>query len=624
MTEEIHETPSSSPNFQTHLAAQFADLIPEAVADGKIDVFKLQELLDTDASDVSERFGLFWPGKKRAQKIAQLPSTATLVPDPDRSIDWDTTKNVFVEGDNLEVLKLLQKHYHAKIKLIYIDPPYNTGKDFIYPDNFKEGLESYLEWTKQINEEGKKVSTNSETEGRYHSNWLNMMYPRLKLARNLLTHDGLIMVSIGDSEVHNLKQLMLEIFGEQNYEGHIHWRRRHNQPNDATKLIGLVAEHILVFARNSRDLKSSGVGKLELSGKFTNPDDDPRGPWNSKPWKIGSNQSGSRYQIVTPSGQVLDGEWMGERATFDALLAGGRIYFPRGGDGVPRKKIFQSERLEEGQSATNWFTHELFGSNQEGTAELEKLFGGAKALFDNPKPTKLIKNLIRLANVGEGDVVLDFFAGSGSTAHATLDLNAEDQVNRRFIQVQLPEPTDENKNAYLAGYKTISELTIARIKAAAKAIQHRLEEAVPSHEPRADLGFRVYRLAETGFSKWGASSDINLTRLEQHMFDLRGSSKDNVTPDDLLAEILLKQGYSLTETIETVKIGELEVRSIGDGLLIAYLDEHVKPSLESLHEILNVEPAKLIILEDSLQGDDQLKTNLAQLCRSKGIELWTA
>ncbi|WP_258863135.1 site-specific DNA-methyltransferase [Corynebacterium renale] len=431
--EMINEVPSSSPEFRTELAEKLANLAPEAVADGKIDVEKLKELLEGDASDTSERFGLFWPGKKRAMRAAHTPTTATLKPDKANSKVWDTTKNVFIEGDNLEVLKILQKHYHGKIKMIYIDPPYNTGKDFVYPDNYKEGLETYLEWSKQVNEEGQKLSSNAESEGRYHSNWLNMMYPRLKLARNLLTIDGLIFISISDHEYAHLKKMLDEVFGEINFEGSIHWRRRHNQPNDKTKLIGLVAEHILVYARNSTSLKAIGVGKLPLTGKFTNPDNDPRGPWNSKPWKVGSGQGGSTYSITTPTGHTYTETWMGEKATFDRLLNDGRIIFTKSGEGLPRKKQFKSERLAEGQAASNWFSHEQFGSNQEGSTELENLFDGTKSVFDNPKPTKLIKNLVMLGNLKDEDLILDFFAGSGTTADAVMRLNAEDGGNENLF-----------------------------------------------------------------------------------------------------------------------------------------------------------------------------------------------
>src|SRR5690554_4158995 len=261
MSDDINETPSTTPNFQTELAARLADLIPEAIADGKVDVVKLQELLSTDAADPTERFGLFWPGKKRALRAAQEPTTATLKPDFENSKDWDATKNVFIEGDNLEVLKILQKHYHAKVKMIYIDPPYNTGKDFVYPDNFKEGLDTYLEWTHQVNEEGKKLSTNAETEGRYHSNWLNMMYPRLKLARNLLTEDGVILISIDDHEQENLKRLCNEVFGEANVEVLV-WNKEAEGSSGTLKAVRTfrrVHEYVIACHRNLAEAQWSKV-----------------------------------------------------------------------------------------------------------------------------------------------------------------------------------------------------------------------------------------------------------------------------------------------------------------------------------------------------------------------------
>src|SRR5690554_7736816 len=261
MTDEIYETPSTTPNFRTELAAQLAELVPEAIADGKVDVEKLKELLDDDVADGSERFGLFWPGKKRAMRAAQEPTTATLKPDFENSKGWDTTKNVFIEGDNLEVLKTLQKHYHAKVKLIYIDPPYNTGKDFVYPDNFKEGLDTYLEWTRQVNEEGKKVSTNADTEGRYHSNWLNMMYPRLKLARNLLTEDGVIFVSISDNEFAQLYRMMTELFGEDNFIETFVWQSIF-RPSNMSRRVRRNAEYIVCFARASANI-ADFVERLE-------------------------------------------------------------------------------------------------------------------------------------------------------------------------------------------------------------------------------------------------------------------------------------------------------------------------------------------------------------------------
>lgn len=629
--EPMNAVPSSSPELLTQLAQQLAELVPEAFSDGRIDVAKLGELLGEDASDAAERFGLFWPGKKRAMRAAQQPTTATLRPDKANSKEWDTTENVFIEGDNLEVLKVLQKHYHGKIKMIYIDPPYNTGHDFVYPDNFKEGIGTYLDWSKQVNEEGKKLSSNSESEGRFHSNWLNMMYPRLKLARNLLSQDGVIFVSISDDEYSHLKKCLDEIFGELNFEGSIHWRRRHNQPNDPTKLIGLVAEHILVYARNSAHLKRAGVGKLPLTGKFTNPDNDPRGPWNSKPWKVGAGQGGSSYTIVSPTGVEFNEVWMGEKATFERLLADNRIVFTKGGDGLPRKKQFQSEREESGQSATNWFPHELFGSNQEGSAEVAELFG-VKSIFSNPKPTKLLQNLVRLGNLNDGDIALDFFAGSGSLAHAVMQLNAEDGVRRRTIQVQLPEPTPENSAARKVGFEDIASISRERIRRAGDKVAAEYAEVIAQREVPLDTGFRSYVLSDTNFVKWQTAADTDVTTLEQHLLDLRGSVDDDATVDDILAEILIKQGLSLTEKIRDCDIAgagyKAVVRSDGAGgeevAVLAYLDEHVTPTLAQLRDAVAMKPVQFIILEDAFQGDDELKTNLVQMCRTAGVDLWTA
>lgn len=511
--------------------------------------------------------------------------------------------------------------------MIYIDPPYNTGKDFIYPDNYQEGLDTYLEWTQQVNEEGKKLSTNSESEGRYHSNWLNMMYPRLKLARNLLSDDGVLFVSISDDEYGSLRKCLDEIFGEKNFEGSIHWRRRHNQPNDPTKLIGIVAEHILVYSRNSHDLKKAGVGKLPLTGKFSNPDQDPRGPWNSKPWKVGTGQGGSKYPIESPTGRVFEETWMGEEGTFLKHLEDGRIIFPRNGDGLPRKKQYQSERALDGQSASNWFPSEIFGSNQNGTSEVENLFG-KKRLFDNPKPTKLLENLLRLGNLKCNDIVLDFFSGASSTAHAVMQLNAEDGGNRRHIQVQLPEPTPEKSEARKAGYATIAELSRERIRRAGEKIKQDFAEEIAKRDTPLDVGFRAYKLSDTNFTKWQMPSDTPVTELEQHLLDLRESADDDATADDLLTELLLKQGYSLTESIGSASIAGLELKTVldleGDVGVLAYLNEHIKPTLDQLREVTAARPIRLVILEDCFHGDDELKTNLVQMCKTHGIELWTA
>ncbi|EAU56101.1 site-specific DNA-methyltransferase [Mariprofundus ferrooxydans] len=365
-------------NIET-LKSLFPELITEGPEGLSVNVDVLKALVgDQTVTDCDEKYGLNWFGKRRARQLALTPSTGTLRPAPEESENWDTTQNLFIEGDNLEVLKLLQKSYAGKVKLIYIDPPYNTGKDFVYKDDFRDNIKNYKKLTGQVDEAGSPLTTNTEASGRFHTDWLNMMYPRLKLARNLLREDGLIFISIDDAEVSNLKSILNEIYGEENFEGHIHWRRRHNQPNDKNKMLALVAEHILCYAKNKEAYKAAGVGKVEVTGNFSNPDNDPRGEWASKPWKVGSGQSGSRYKITTPTGKVYDEEWMGDEGTFQKLLKDNRIIFPNGGNGAPRKKYFRMEREAEGQCATNWWPHDRFGHNQAATSLVETLFGEKK------------------------------------------------------------------------------------------------------------------------------------------------------------------------------------------------------------------------------------------------------
>jgi len=624
MTDEINETPSTTPNFQTEYAAKLAELFPEAIADGKVDVEKIKELLNGDAADESERFGLFWPGKKRALRAAQEPTTATLKPDLENSKDWDTTKNIFIEGDNLEVLKVLQKHYHAKIKMIYIDPPYNTGKDFVYPDNYKEGLENYLEWTRQVNEEGKKVSTNAETEGRYHSNWLNMMYPRLKLARNLLTDDGVIFISIDDNEVDNLKKICNEVFGENNFIAQLIWERAYAPKNDA-KYVSNSHDYVLIYARN---IQFFSIGRLdrteEANARYSNPDNDPRGDWKPSDLSVKTYTAANDYPITLPSGRVVEPPaarcWRLSEKAFSERLQDNRIWFGADGNSVPSIKRFLSELKFDGMAPTSILFYKDVGHSQEGAKEVVSLFDG-EGSFDGPKPTRLLRRLLKLANTKDDSIILDFFAGSSSTAHALMQQNAEDNGKRKFIMVQLPEPTPENSEAQKSGFKTIADISRKRIKLAGEKIK----ADNPLTTTDLDTGFRAYKLTDTNFAKWRVSSDVESDALQQHLLELReSSSADEATSDDLLTEILLKQGYSLTEQITPRNIAGLDVRAVGDGLVLAYLDEHTKPTLEQLRAIVDEEPQKIIILEDAFQGDDELKTNLAQLAKSKGVELWTA
>ena len=614
MSEEIHETPSTTPNFRTELASQLAELVPEAIADGKVDVEKLKELLDGDAADTSERFGLFWPGKKRALRAAQEPTTATLRPDFENSKDWDTTKNVFIEGDNLEVLKILQKHYHAKIKLIYIDPPYNTGNDFVYPDNYKEGLGSYLEWSRQVNEEGKKLSTNADTDGRYHSNWLNMMYPRLKLARNLLKEDGLVFLSVDDAELRNLWAICCEVFGESNSLACFP-RRTKTGGGSASSHFAIEHDYVVVFAKNKSHLGPIfAPHDAEYAKRYAESDEIGRYFWDTMER---SSTATKPYLITAPDGAQLSGKWFRSEDRFKRDLEDGEVRFlekPDGGWSVQFK-----QRMAEGKKIRSLLVEKDFRATPKELGEL-----GLEGVFSFPKPVYLIKHLLTGTTTRE-DIILDFFAGSGTTAHAVMALNAEDAGSRRAISVQLPEPTPEGSVARNAGFATISKIARARIDRAGDRITESLADELALREEPLDIGYRTYQLSDTNFSKWKVSSDVDRTELEQHLFDLReSSSADDASADDLLTEILLKQGYSLTERIAPVDVAGLNLRSVGDGIVLAYLNEHVKPTLEQLRAVVDEDPARLIVLEDAFQGDDQLKTNLAQLCKSRGIELWTA
>lgn len=674
MSDDIQETPGATPNFRTELAAQLAELVPEAIADGKIDVTKLKELLAEDTADDTERFGLFWPGKKRALRAAQEPTSATLRPDKANSKDWDTTQNVFIEGDNLEVLKILQKHYHNKIKLIYIDPPYNTGKDFVYPDNFKEGLDTYLEWTRQVNEEGKKVSTNSESEGRYHSNWLNMMYPRLKLARNLLTDDGVIFISIDDNEFDNLRKICNEVFGENNF---ITTFAVENNPkgrkNNAFVAVGF--EYCLVFARrkesiyqrlSAEDRKKFFTGIPTGDGDARRTLTDEYGSFKQSKRQVSGNNKSNALASASKQDRCFtiyfkkDGEtesmvlldeyerssdtWflslegknllasgytryvctnnvtgkpsipLYSKETLTKLFENHGLYFKEDGT------IYEKERTDD-QQITSFLPNKRFGLDlmtESATSKMESLFG-IKGVFTNSKSVDFIKTLVRL--IPDTDfTVVDLFAGSATTAHAVMQQNVEDGGTRRFIAMQLPEPVPEESEASKANFPTIADIARERIRLSIKSIV----EVNGLLGSDIDTGFRSFKLGDSNFSKWRASSGDDLNSLEQRLLSLRESASDEATSDDLLTEILLKQGYSLTEKISESQIAGLDVRIVGDNLVIAYLTEAVKPTLDQVRAIVDQAPARIIMLEDAFRGDDELKTNLAQLCRSKGIELWTA
>ena len=660
MNEDIHETPSSSPNFRTELAAQLAELVPEAIADGKVDVAKLQELLDGDAAEGNERFGLFWPGKKRALRVAQEPTTATLKPDFENSKDWDTTQNVFIEGDNLEVLKILQRHYHGKIKMIYIDPPYNTGKDFVYKDSFEDNITTYLNWTKQVGDDGKKLSSNSESEGRYHSNWLNMMYPRLKLARNLLTDDGVIFISIDHNEEPHLRKLADEVFGETNFLNDLTWVGNLTGRQISGRGAARTFERVLAYARNAEHVTEFLVdiefAKSKMPDAYKGFKKDVRSDefgdyavgdtlWNHNRIFNEVSRPNLVFSIFfnPESNDIKSGD-------IGAVVPGYIEILPHAnGDGRHKYHAWRWSREKVDREKQDLLVlpmkkggYEVYtkirGFNQtvmkdlitnisNGLKETTQLFDGKK-LFDYPKSIDLIRLLIASVTK-DNDTLLDFFAGSGTTGHATMVQNAADGHNRKWVQVQLPEPTPEDSAARHEGYSTISALSRRRLELAGDSVITAKANLLEVNSKPLDLGFRAYTLADTNFSKWRVPSDIGTDELEQQLLGLRDSADDDATPDDLFTEILLKQGFSLTEQVKPIKMGGLDMRAVlqtdGDLAVLAYLDEHKKPSLDQLRAMVDSIPGgKIIVLEDAFHGDDELKTNLAQLCKSNGIELWTA
>lgn len=620
---------------------KIATLFPNCVtesrgADGRlrhsIDFDKLRQELSSDIVEGNEeRYEFTWPGKKRAIWLASSPIQATLRPFRGESVDFDNTRNLYIEGDNLDVLKCLKETYLGKVKMIYIDPPYNTGSDFIYKDNFSTSTSNYLANSGQFDNQGNRLVVNPETLGKYHTNWLNMIYPRLKVAKELLSPDGVIFISIADQEVGNLKEICTEIFNENNFLGHIHWRRRHNQPNDRTKMLGLVAEHILAYAKDKEALKKAGVGKIELTANFSNPDNDPRGPWASKPWKVGSDQSGSRYIIKGPDGTIYDEEWMGEESTFNELCKDNRIYFTKDGKGLPRKKYFKYERKEEGQCATNWWTCEQFGHNQGANDCLTDLFG-IKNIFSNPKPIELMKGLLQVANVKDSDIVLDFFSGSSSLAHAVIKMNCEDDSHIRFIMVQVDENLDESLKSADSKTKkkleqaiqfldsihkphTIPEIAKERIRRAAHKIMQENKDK-PGID-KLDTGFRVLKLDSTNMQ------EVYYTPSEVRQEDLF-SQMDNVKPDrsseDLLIQVMLDLGATLDSKIEHEIIGSKEIYNVADGYILACFDKNVTD--EVVTAIAKRQP-QYAVLRDASLNDDSTVTNFEQIFKTYSPETTT-
>ncbi|HEY4559105.1 MAG TPA: site-specific DNA-methyltransferase, partial [Enteractinococcus sp.] len=511
MFEKNKEVPATTPNFTTEAANKLAELFPEIVADGKINLDTLKSLLDVDVEDARERFGLAWPGKRDAIRAAQTPTTATLMPDKENSVDWETTQNVFIEGDNLEVLKVLQKHYYGQIKMIYIDPPYNTGNDFVYSDNYADSIGAYLELTGQT-DEGGKLSSNSESAGRFHTNWLNMMYPRLKLAKNLLREDGVLALSIDDDEMPRVRLLLEEIFGENNFYANICWQKKYSPANDAKRFSDM-HDFVLIVSRSDKFTRGLFPRTEENNKPYKHDDDDGRGRYRTGDLSVRTYSAANDFPITNPNTGVVYSPpagrcWLFSEKKLGEMVKENRIYWGKDGTGAPQLKRYLSE-VQQGTVPTTWWDFNFAGHNDESRKEIRTLFG-TTSVFDTPKPTKLIRRLLQVLTTGaEDEIVLDFFAGSGTTADAVIQQNAEDQGQRKFIQIQLPEPLPEKAKAVDWHPQTITDVTRERIRRAGTRTLEEEAKKLGSRADYLDVGFRAYKLIDTNFTQWRADSGLS-------------------------------------------------------------------------------------------------------------------
>jgi len=600
-----------------------------------------QELSHTLVEGPQERYHLNWPGKRAALLAANAPIAKTLRPCREESVNFDTTQNLFIEGDNLDALKLLQETYLGKIKMIYIDPPYNTGKDFIYKDNFAEDAQSYLQRSGQKEQDGGCLVANTESNGRYHSDWLSMIYPRLRLARNLLREDGVIFISIDDNEIHNLQKLCDEVFGADNFVSTLIWERAYAPKNDA-KYVSSSHDYILMYAKSKGDFKIGRLLRTEAANsRYKNPDNDPRGVWKPSDLSVKTYNPEYDYPITTPSGRVVEPPagrcWSLSKKVFLERLQDNRIYFGDEGNSVPCIKRFLTELKFEGMVPASILFYKEVGHSQEGAKEVTALL--EEGAFDGPKPVRLLSRLLMLANVGDGDVILDFFAGSSTTAHAVMQKNSEDGGNRKFIMVQLPDPCLEKSEAFRAGYKTIAEISKERIRRAGQRISSEQraasseqraassEQRAASSEQRArlevekskssafsrnisiDVGFRVLRIDTSNMADVYYTPDV----LDQANFDL---FVDNIKPDrtaeDLLFQVMLDWGVDLTLPIKKKNIQGKDVFFVDDDALAACFDAEGSIDEAFVKALAAYKPLR-VVFRDSGFRDSAVKINVEQI-----------
>ena len=630
--------------------AKLRQMLPEAFSENQLDISKLTALLSKqDIAPAQEAYGLNWAGKHQVYRELKTPTSQTLVPQPDESVNFDTSQNLFIEGDNLAVLKILQKSYHNRIKMIYIDPPYNTGNDrFVYADDFSESIADYKARAGQTDEDGNLTHSdgmrgNRRENGQYHSNWLNMMYPRLALAKSLLRDDGVIFVSIDDNEVANLRLLMDEIFGEENFVAEIVWQKKYSPQNDAT-YFSLNHEQILCYARNLNSFERNLLPlNEEQINRYKNPDNDKRGVWKSSDLSVATYNQAYDYEVTTPSGRVVSPPqgrcWNTSKENLNKLIKDNRIWFGKDGNNVPSVKKFLTE-TNDGLVPISLWGYKEVGHTQSATQELKKLMG--EKIFDHPKPIRLIQRAMKISS-NSGDIILDFFAGSSTTAHAVMALNTEEAENgeagnRKFIMVQIPEAIDakDNQSAYEFCINhnmppNIAEISKERIRRAAAHIESELPESVDGKA--LDFGFKAYRLSESNFIPWQQpatyDADSLMAQLEQHLDPIA----DNATTEGILTELTLKEGYTLTATIvkadgyylvtqsdalnqSVIDVENKALDSAGTSMSLAIVLDDM--TTDKATQIIASAPNKTLIMDRAF-SDDANKANIVLQFEDAGL-----
>ncbi len=596
------------------------EAFPEAFTDGQFDPTKAAQALGLDEDTTNERYGLGWAGKHDAQAALKVGSVGTLRPNRSESAAFDHARNLVIEGDNLEVLRLLQRGYNDKVKMIYIDPPYNTGNtNWLYNDNFTDGLNNYLAATGQVSEEGTAKSSKVEASGRRHSGWLSMMYPRLSLARNLLTQDGVIFVSIDDNEVHNLRHLMDEVFGPENFVGTVIWQKVYS-PKSSARHFSEDHDYIVVYARNANQWTPNLLPRTaEMDAAYKNPDNDPRGPWMSADLSARNYYSKGTYSIICPGGRVIAGPpqgtyWRVSEERFRELDADNRIWWGVDGNGNARLKRFLSE-VKQGKVPQTLWPYQEVGHNQDAKKQLlERVtFASSDSVFDTPKPTGLIGRMLTLATQPDSDdLVLDFFAGSGSTADAVLQANAADGGNRRFITVQYPEPTGYDD------YETVADITRSRVSAAIEAT-HNTHKAAEC--PAGTFGFRSLDLAASNFKVWDSNTAPTTEHQLAEALAMHASSlTSDATDDGIVAEVVLKEGVALDLPWRDVDTAGARTVIVGDVLAVC-LARSITP--EVTDAVLELGVRRVVMLDAAFADNDEAKSNAFYRLRNADITMRT-